>query len=59
MVFINAHVPTRNWESTTNRELAAGVERYDNAVLVDWYTPTKGRSDLFAADYFIRNSPVV
>ena len=39
MVFINAHVPTRNWESTTNSELAAGVERHDNAVLVDWHTP--------------------
>ncbi len=42
MVFVNAHVPTRDWESTTNRELAEGVERHDNAVLVDWHTPTKG-----------------
>ena len=57
MVFINAHVPTRNWESTTNRELAAGVERHDNAVLVDWHTPTKGRSDLFAADNFHPKQP--
>ena len=57
MVFINAHVPTRNWESTTNSELAAGVDRYDNAVLVDWHTPTKGRSDLFAADNFHPKQP--
>ena len=57
IVFINAHVPTRNWESTTNSELAAGVERYDNAVLVDWHTPTKGRSDLFAADNFHPKQP--
>jgi hypothetical protein len=57
MVFINAHVPTRSWESTTNSELAAGVERYDNAVLVDWHTPTKGRSDLFAADNFHPKQP--
>jgi hypothetical protein len=57
MVFINAHVPTRNWESTTNSELAAGVDRYDNAVLVDWHTPTKGRSDLFAADNFHPKPP--
>jgi hypothetical protein len=57
MVFINAHVPTRNWESTTNSQLAAGVERYDNAVLVDWHTPTKGRSDLFAADNFHPTQP--
>jgi lysophospholipase L1-like esterase len=52
MVFINAHVPTRDWEATTNRELAAGVERHENTVLVDWFTPTEGRSDLFAADNF-------
>lgn len=57
MVFINAHVPTRNWESTTNNELAAGVDRYDNAVLVDWHTPTEGRSDLFAADNFHPKQP--
>ena len=52
MVFINAHVPTRNWEAETNRQLAEGVERYDNAVLVDWFTPMEGRSDLFAKDNF-------
>lgn len=57
MVFINAHVPTRNWESTTNRELAEGVERYENAVLVDWHSPTEGRSDLFAADNFHPKQP--
>ena len=52
MVFVNVHVPTRNWEATSNREIAAGVERYDNAILVDWFTPTDGRPDLFAADNF-------
>lgn len=57
MVFINAHVPTRSWESTTNSQLAAGVERYNNTVLVDWHTPTKGRSDLFAADNFHPKQP--
>jgi hypothetical protein len=57
MVFVNAHVPTRDWESTTNRELAEGVERHDNAVLVDWHTPTKGRSDLFASDNFHPKQP--
>lgn len=52
MVFVNVHVPTRNWEASSNREIAAGIERYDNAVLVDWFTPMEGRSDLFAADSF-------
>jgi lysophospholipase L1-like esterase len=50
MVFVNVHVPTRNWEATSNREIAAGVERYDNAVLVDWFAATEDRSELFAAD---------
>ncbi|MEA3502366.1 MAG: hypothetical protein U9R47_06295 [Actinomycetota bacterium] len=57
MVFVNVHVPTRNWEATSNRELAAGVERHENAVLVDWFTPTEGRSDLFAADNFHPKQP--
>jgi len=50
VAFVNAHVPTRKWEGETNRQLAEGVERYDNAVLVDWFTPMDGRSDMFAAD---------
>ncbi|GMR02867.1 MAG: hypothetical protein BMS9Abin20_1218 [Acidimicrobiia bacterium] len=57
MVFVNVHVPTRGWEATTNRTLAEGVERYDNAVLVDWFTPTEGREDLFAADGFHPKQP--
>lgn len=51
VVFVNVHVP-RKWESTSNQQLAAGVGRYDNAVLVDWYTATEGRNDLFARDGF-------
>jgi hypothetical protein len=51
VAFINVHVP-RKWEATSNRELAAGVERHDNAVLVDWYGATKGRNNLFAGDGF-------
>ncbi len=51
VVFVNVRVP-RSWEATTNRVLAEGVERYDNAVLVDWYAATKDRDDLFAAGGF-------
>jgi hypothetical protein len=51
VAFINVHVP-RKWEATSNRELAAGVERHDNAVLVDWYSATEGRNNLFAGDGF-------
>ncbi len=52
VAFVNAHVPTRRWEAATNATLAAGVERFDNAVLIDWFAATEGRDDLFAADGF-------
>jgi hypothetical protein len=51
VIFINVHVP-RKWEATSNDQLAAGVDRYDNAVLADWYAATEGRNDLFAGDGF-------
>ena len=49
MVFVNVRVP-RTWEATSNRELAEGVERYENAVLVDFYEVAADRNELFAAD---------
>lgn len=49
VVFVNVRVP-RPWEGTSNTELAEGVARYDNAVLVDWYAATGPRDELFAAD---------
>ncbi len=49
VVFVNVRVP-RSWEDASNRAIAEGVERYDNAVMVDWYSATKDRDDLFAAD---------
>jgi hypothetical protein len=49
VAFVNVRVP-RSWEATSNTEIAEGVARYANAVLVDWYSVTKDRDDLFAAD---------
>lgn len=56
VAFINVHVP-RKWETTSNDQLSAGVARYDNAVLVDWFTATEGRDDLFAGDGFHPTQP--
>lgn len=56
VVFVNVHVP-RTWEATSNRALAAGVERHDNAVLVDWSAATEGRNNLFAKDGFHPKQP--
>ena len=33
---VNLKVP-RRWETPDNRAIAAGVQRYSNAVLVDWH----------------------
>jgi lysophospholipase L1-like esterase len=51
VVFVNTRVP-RDWETSTNAVLAAGVERWDNAVLVDWFTPSDPDDSYFAADGF-------
>ena len=49
VVFVNVRVPLR-WEETVNDEIAAGVERYDNAVLVDWFERSNDRPKFFATD---------
>jgi hypothetical protein len=51
VVFINVRVP-RDWETSSNRELAAGVERYENATLVDWFGAADDYDELFASDGF-------
>ncbi|MEM7286270.1 MAG: acyltransferase family protein [Actinomycetota bacterium] len=49
VVFVNVRVPLR-WEETVNDEIAAGVERYDNAVMVDWFERSNDRPKFFASD---------
>jgi hypothetical protein len=49
VVFVNVRVP-RTWEGPNNEVIAAGVQRYPNAVLVDWYAASVGRPGLFWDD---------
>lgn len=49
VVVINVRVPLR-WEDSVNDHLAAGVERWDNAVLVNWYRRSNEKPQFFAAD---------
>jgi peptidoglycan/LPS O-acetylase OafA/YrhL len=49
VVWVNVRVP-RDWEAHNNRVIASGVARYPNARLVDWYTATADRPDLFWKD---------
>ncbi len=49
VVFVNVRVP-RAWEATNNAVIAAGVGRHPNAELVDWYSASAGRPELFVSD---------
>ena len=49
VAFINVRVP-RDWEATSNGEIVEGVDRYDNAILIDWFAATDARDELFAGD---------
>ncbi|MCB1249622.1 MAG: acyltransferase [Acidimicrobiales bacterium] len=51
VVFVNDKVPQRSWEGTNNQVIAAGVARYPGrAVLVDWYSASANRPELFYDD---------
>jgi hypothetical protein len=49
VVFVNVNVP-RPWERPDNAVLAAGVRRYPNAVLVDWYSASVNHPEYFVED---------
>jgi peptidoglycan/LPS O-acetylase OafA/YrhL len=51
VVFVNVKVP-RAWEQPNNQVISEGVQRYPNAVLVDWYSATINRPELFYGDGF-------
>ena len=44
VLFVNVRVP-RTWEDEVNRQLTAGVERWDNAYLVDWHGYSDGQEE--------------
>ncbi|MEA3501846.1 MAG: acyltransferase family protein [Actinomycetota bacterium] len=47
--FVNASVP-RRYEGSVNNTLAAGVERWDRAYLIDWRNAAKDHSEYFVKD---------
>ena len=54
VVFVNVAVP-RAWEDPNNQVIAEGVERYPNAVLVDWHSASADRPEIFYKDgYHLR-----
>jgi peptidoglycan/LPS O-acetylase OafA/YrhL len=54
VVFVNVAVP-RAWEDPNNEVIAEGVDRYPNAVLVDWHSASGARPEIFYKDgYHLR-----
>jgi hypothetical protein len=49
VIFVNVRV-ARAWETPNNRVIAAGVARHPSAELVDWYSASAGRPELFVSD---------
>jgi peptidoglycan/LPS O-acetylase OafA/YrhL len=47
--FVNASVP-RRYEGDVNDAIAAGVDRWDNAFLIDWHSAAKDRPEYFVKD---------
>ena len=47
--FVNTKSP-RDWVSSCNASIASGCNRYDNAYLIDWYSYSINKSDLFDGD---------
>ena len=54
VVFVNVKVP-RSWEEPNNEVISEGVERYPNAVMVDWYSASANHPEYFYSDgYHLR-----
>ena len=49
VVFVNVRV-ARAWEAPNNEVISAGVGRHPNAELIDWYSASAGRPELFVSD---------
>ena len=49
VVWVNLRVP-RDWEAPDNNAIAEGVDRYPNAVLVDWFSTANAHPEFFYDD---------
>ncbi|MFL5731846.1 MAG: acyltransferase family protein [Chloroflexia bacterium] len=49
VVFLNNKVP-RRWEGSNNKVIADGVERYPNAILLDWHSVSVSQAGLLYKD---------
>lgn len=53
-VFLNVRVP-RQWQDWNNNVIHEDVAQYSNATLIDWYSASDNKSDMFWGDgYHLR-----
>ena len=49
VVVVNSNMP-RTWRDPNNEVIDTVLPDYPNAVLADWYSASKGKSDYFVSD---------
>lgn len=48
--WITAHVPTKSWEKTVNKQIKRAAKKHSNVHVVDWNAQSATHSDWFAGD---------
>ncbi|WP_125681657.1 acyltransferase family protein [Levilactobacillus yonginensis] len=54
--WVNAHVPTREWQNSVNKMIAKTAAKYDNVHEIDWYGTAKGHDKWFVSDHVHPNN---
>ena len=48
--WVTAHVPTKAWERTVNRQIKQAARKHSNVHVVDWHAQSASHQDWFAGD---------
>lgn len=48
--WLTAHVPTKPWQQTVNREIKAAAKKHKNVHVIDWSAESSNHADWFADD---------
>lgn len=53
--WVNAHVPTKDWQQSVNHEIHHAAVTHKNVHEVDWYSLSQNHDDWFASDHVHMN----
>ena len=48
--WVNAHIPTKDWQAAVNKQILQVAKRRKDVYLVDWYSLSKQHPEWFASD---------